>query len=110
MNNRDEQLISQFMQANKHEVADNGFSRRVMHRLPVSAKVWSDILTTVCVVLCGVLLYVYDGLNLILSSLREVFQTHSADITNNPNNLYTLCMLSIVLAFLSIRAAWTIKE
>ena len=30
----EEKLLKDFFTANKHEIADNGFSRRVMHRLP----------------------------------------------------------------------------
>ena len=30
----DEKLLKDFFTANKQEIADNGFSRRVMHRLP----------------------------------------------------------------------------
>lgn len=108
MNKNDEQMISRFMQAHKKEVADNGFSRRVMRRLPVSAKVWSDLLTAVCTVLGCILLYVTDGLNVIFHALREVFQSQSMELMNN--NLPTLLVALATIAFLSIRSAWTIKE
>lgn len=108
MNKNDEQLISNFMQANKQELADNGFSRRVMRKLPVSAKVWSDILTAVCVVLSCVLLVVFDGFNVIFQSIREVLQNQSMEIMNS--NLPTLFVGFATLAFLGIRSVWAIKE
>lgn len=108
MNRNDEQLISSFMKANKQELADNGFSRRVMHKLPVSAKVWSDILTVVCVILCGVLLVMFDGFNVIFQSIREALQNQSMEITNS--NLQTLLVALATLAFLCVRSVWTIKE
>lgn len=109
MNKNDEQLISNFMQANKQELADNGFSRRVMRKLPVStAKMWSDILTAVCVVLSGVLLVVFDGFNVIFQSIREVLQNQSMEIMNS--NLPTLFVGFATLAFLGIRSVWAIKE
>lgn len=108
MNRNDEQLISSFMKANKQKLADNGFSRRVMHKLPVSAKVWSDILTVVCVILCGVLLVMFDGFNVIFQSIREALQNQSMEITNS--NLQTLLVALTTLAFLCVRSVWTIKE
>ena len=47
MMENDDKLISQFMHANKHEIEDNGFSRRVIRQLPEHAKWMSDVLTTV---------------------------------------------------------------
>ena len=63
MTKNDEQLIRQFMQDNKQEVADNGFSRRVMRRLPLRPKEISDLLTAVGVVVGCILFYVFDGLD-----------------------------------------------
>ena len=41
----DEKLLKDFFTANKQEIADNGFSRRVMHRLPNCshrlARIWN---------------------------------------------------------------------
>lgn len=108
MNRNDEQLISNFMKANKKELADNGFSRRVMRKLPVSAKVWSDILTAVCVILSCVLLIVSDGVNVIFQSISEVIQNQSIEIMNS--KLHTLFVGFATLAFLGIRSIWTIKE
>ena len=112
MNRKDEQLISQFMQANKQEITDSGFSRKVMRKLPASssAKLWSDILTIICVISCCILFYAYDGFNLILQSLREVFQNQTMEIMNQPNSLWTSLVTIATIAFLSIRSVWAIKE
>lgn len=111
MNRKDEQLISQFMQANKQEIADNGFSRKVMRKLPASsAKRWSDILTVICVISCCILFYACNGFNLILQSLREVFQNQTMEIMNQPNSLWTSLVTIATIAFLSIRSVWAIKE
>lgn len=111
MNRKDEQLISQFMQANKHEIADNGFSRRVLRRLPMPAKVWSDLLTVICVILCAILLYASDGITILFQSIYDIFQTQSIDIINHPNKLLTTMLaISATICFLSIRSAWTSKE
>ena len=110
MNRNDEQLISQFMQANKHEIADNGFSRRVMRRIPQSAKVWSDILTAICVVLCSILIYAYDGITILLQSVYDIFQSQSEIIIKQSNNLPVLLMACATITLLSIWSVWTIKE
>ena len=110
MNKKDEQLISKFMQNNKQEIADNGFSRKVMQRLPVSAKVWSDILTVACVISCCILFYAFDGFSLILQSVREVLQNQTMELMNQPNNLQTLIAVIATVAFLSIRSVWAIKD
>ena len=46
MMENDDKLISQFMHANKHEIEDNGFSRRVIRQLPEHAK-WMSALQSV---------------------------------------------------------------
>ena len=72
MMENDDKLISQFMHANKHEIEDNGFSRRVIRQLPEHAKWMSDVLTTVCTVLCCILFYVFDGFNFLFGVIVEV--------------------------------------
>ena len=76
MMENDNKLISQFMHANKHEIEDNGFSRRVIRQLPEHAKWMSDVLTTVCTVLCCILFYVFDGFNLDFESLKAEAGPH----------------------------------
>ena len=110
MNKKDEQLISKFMQNNKQEIAVNGFSRKVMQKLPISAKVWSDILTVACVISCCILFFAFDGFSLILQSVREVLQNQTMELMNQPNNLQTLIAVIATVAFLSIRSVWAIKD
>lgn len=110
MNRNDDQLISKFMQANKHEVADNGFSRRVMRRLPNKAKVLSDILTAVCVVLSAILIYVYDGFNILLASVQDILRNQSLNLEETNLNSSTLLLMLAVFASLAIYQVYTAKE
>ena len=84
MSKTDDQLISQFMQANKHDIADNGFSRRVMHRLhtPHRAKVYSDILTFVGTVTGCIVFIASDGINVILGTLYRFFRHQALNIAS----------------------------
>jgi len=109
MNNTDDQLISKFMQANKREVADNGFSRRVMRRLPMRAKVVSDVLTCIGIVVSCVLFVVFDGASLIYETIVPVFQESSARLIENLN-FRTLIPLVAVMTYLGVQKAIALSE
>lgn len=53
-----DKLLRDFFAENKQEIADNGFSRRVMHHLPDRsnrlARIWSAFVMTVAAALCMV--------------------------------------------------------
>lgn len=110
MNKNDEQLIQYFMQSNKHEIADNGFSRRVMQRLPISAKTWSNILTVICVVCSCILFHLYHGTTVLFQSIREVFHSQITGIMNQTDNFLTLLIVLASITLVCIRSAWAIKE
>lgn len=109
MNNTDDQLINKFMQANKHEVTDNGFSRRVMRRLPMRAKVVSDVLTCIGIIVSCVLFIVFDGASLIYDAVAPVFQQSSARLIENLN-FQTLIPLVVVMTYLGIQKAIALSE
>ena len=112
MNKNDEQLISKFMQANKQDVADNGFSRRVMRRLPIRAKAISDILTAICVVASCILFYVFDGAGLIyeaFESFLPAFRQSSVQMIENLN-FQTLIPILAVITYLGIQKAEALSE
>lgn len=72
MENNDK-LIEQFFATNRQEIADNGFTRSVMRRLPDRTRCISQIWVTFCFTLALVLFFVFDGLQLVLDTLRETF-------------------------------------
>lgn len=74
MENNDK-LLEQFFADNRQEIADNGFTRRVMHRLPSNSRRLSQIWTAFCFTLALVLFVAFDGLQLVLGTLRETFTT-----------------------------------
>lgn len=109
MNNTDDQLINKFMQANKREITDNGFSRRVMHRLPIRSKVVSDILTAIGIVLSCLLFYLFDGARLIYDAVVPIFQESSIRLIENLN-FQTLIPILVVMAYLGIQKAIALSE
>ncbi len=74
-----DKLLHDFFTENKREIADNGFSRRVMHDLPGRsnhlARLWSAFMMTVAAALFVWL----GGLEAAWGTIREVF----IDMTNH---------------------------
>ena len=68
-----DKLLRDFFAENKQGIADNGFSRRVMHHLPGRsnhlARIWSAFVMTVAAVLFVWL----GGLEAAWGTIREVF-------------------------------------
>ena len=68
-----DKLLRDFFAENKQEIADNGFSRHVMHHLPgrsnYLARIWSAFVMTVAAVLFVWL----SGLEAAWGTIREVF-------------------------------------
>jgi len=106
MSKTDEQLISKFMQDHKREIADNGFSHRVMHRLPAPTRILSDILTAICVVLGIILFITSDGQDVILQSLQNIFHHQAWNLILNRIHLNTLLLALAVAAYLGIYRVW----
>lgn len=105
----DEQLISGFLRDNRREVADNGFSRRVMRRLPIRPGMVSDLLTAVCVLLSCILFFTFGGPNLIQASLQEFFQHSDWNAITNIN-LRTWSVIPIVMTVWGIRKVVSMSE
>ena len=86
MENNDK-LLEDFFAVNRQEIADNGFTRRVMHRLPDPLAV--------------VLFVVLDGIGLIGSVLRETF----AGLLENANQAdpKSLVIAGLVLLYFIYR-------
>lgn len=103
----DDKMIDMFMKEHKKEVQDNGFSRRVMRRLPEYERRINRIWTGVCTVICVSLFFIFDGLSSLLGLLHEFFASamHNSISTMN---LQTLLIAGGVLIFLGIRKVCTI--
>lgn len=73
MTKTDDILLKDFFNENKQDIADGGFTRRVMHNLPDSGNRITRILTLICLVISTVLFVIYDGFHAIIGIMREVF-------------------------------------
>jgi hypothetical protein len=109
METRDNDLLKQFMCEQKQEIPDNGFSRRVMHRLPHKENIFASMWATLCIVI-GVFLFIsFDVFQMIVDLVRKVFisimQNGSIHIDWKVV-LILFCLASIVC----IRNAWKHSE
>ena len=93
----DEKLLKDFFTANKQEIADNGFSRRVMHRLP-DRSIWNA-----AVVVAGAVLFIWmGGLEAAWGTIREVFisMINQGTAELDPKSII---IASVVLVFMATR-------
>lgn len=100
---KDEKLLTTFFAEHRQEIPDNGFSRRVMHRLPDRTLWLSRLWTGFCFTLAVVLFVVLDGAQLLIDSLRETFDAalqHGAAAELDPK---TLAIAAVVLILLGYR-------
>ncbi len=72
MENND-RLLEEFFAANRHEVADNGFSQRVMRRLPARSRQLAQIWSICGFTLVVVLFVALDGIHLLGNAFQQLF-------------------------------------
>ena len=102
MKENDDKLLVAFFAENRQEIADNGFTRRVMHHLPDRTRRISQVWVTFCFTLALVLFFAFDGLQLVLGTLRETF-TAAAQSGVTELNPKSLLIAGVVLLFLLYR-------
>lgn len=104
----DDKILKKFFAENKQEIADNGFTRRVMHRLPDRSYRLANILTAICMAVAIVVFIVSDGLMAIVGILREIF------VSIVQNNAATfdyraLIVAGVVLLFFGIKKIYSME-
>lgn len=97
-----DKLLRNFFAENKQEIADNGFSRRVMRHLPDRscrlARIWSAFVTAVATVLFVWL----GGLEATWGTIREVFigMINHGTTSLDPKSII---IATVVLLFMATR-------
>ena len=102
MTEMDDKLLKQFFSEHKQEIADNGFSRRVIKSLPDRSLKISRIWTTCCSAVALILFFALDGLQAIGSVLRETF-TSMVEYGAANLDIKSLWIAGTVLLFLGVR-------
>ena len=83
MTETDDKQIEQFLSAGRREIADNGFSRRVMRHLPDRRERFVLWWTRLGFTLALVLFIALDGIQLLWNALREAV-TSQENGTSSP--------------------------
>jgi len=104
----DDILLKQFFNENRQEIADNGFTQRVMKRLPGRANRLANMLTAVGVILAVIMFFVLDGLGAIIGTLREVFVSMSIQGIENID-LKSLVIAGGVLLFFGVQKIYSME-
>lgn len=98
----DNKLLKDFFSEHKQEIADNGFSRRVIKNLPNRALRISNTWTTCCCAIALILFFTLGGLQAIGSLLNEIIVLMVSYGATNLD-LKSLLIAGFVLFFLGVR-------
>ncbi|MCD8080229.1 MAG: DUF5056 domain-containing protein [Bacteroides sp.] len=69
----EDKLLKDFFDSKRQEIKDNGFSERVMRKLPTRRQRIVQIWSAVCTGIGVLIFFSLDGLELILNAFREGF-------------------------------------
>lgn len=102
-NDYKDKLLADFFAARRYEVADGGFTRRVMRRLPLRHNRLAGVWNSLCILLAAALFVATGGVQVVWATLQETFislveQSATADI-----DLRSLLIAGGVLLFLAYR-------
>lgn len=111
MKNKDDILLKQFFDQNKQQIADNGFSEKVMQRIPQQQSARPYIIWQIVCICLGVVLFLTCGG---IDSLCAVWQNMFANIMSylisiDLSGVSPLMLLATICAVL-YGSLWLIKE
>lgn len=97
-----DKLLRDFFAENKQEIADNGFSRRVMYHLPDRSNRLAHIWSTSVMAIGAVLFVWLGGLEAAWGTLREVFVSmiNQGTTSLDPKSMI---IAGVVLLFMATR-------
>ena len=102
MTEMDDKLLKQYFGEHKLEIADNGFSHRVIKNLPGRSINVSGIWTTCCMAVALILFFALGGLQAIAGVLRETF-TSIIEYGAVNLDIRSLLIAGTVLLFVGVR-------
>ncbi len=106
MKDKDDIMMRNFFSAQKQEIADNGFSKRVKKSLPYRmsplVKMWGAIVLFVAIAL----FFIFDGWLAIIQSIRNIYvaMMQNTDLYADPKS-YIIAV--VVLAVIGISKVWS---
>lgn len=103
MMENDNKLIEKFLAPGRREIADNGFTRRVMRHLPDRREQLAKVWTWAGFALALVLFIALDGVTLLWNALRETFSNIIEQGVATDIDPKSLLIAGIVLLFLGYK-------
>ncbi|MBO4314480.1 MAG: DUF5056 domain-containing protein [Prevotella sp.] len=97
MTENDEQMLMRFFEEHRMEIADNGFTKQVMHQLPARTLRISWWWTVICWALAIAIFFFNDG----VEQLRRIFSSMLGDVlgmfTSSHLPITTIILASVVI-------------
>ena len=97
MEDKDEMMLQAYFEANRQHIADDGFSRKVMRRLPDHAAIYNKIWTAVCAVAAIAILAASHSLSSFAKGVMVLLHTVPADMEMPTRPLTIFLGLSILV-------------
>lgn len=108
LNKTDDELLEHFFGVSHFELPDEGFSSRVMQRLPQRARRMNQIWTTVCFAVAMALFVLFDGVAELRTMASNILGNAIGHIVSVQLNLYTLLLPLAALSILSLVGAYNV--
>ncbi len=102
----DDKLIREFFGDHKQEIADNGFSRRVMHHLPDRQHKLARMRTICATIAVTILFFAFGGLQATIEVFRNIFVSLVQQGATNFDPR-SLLIVVVVLGLLGMRKAYS---
>lgn len=102
MTENNDMHINRFLHERKRELEDNGFSRRVMKKLPNREKKISNLWTLCCSILTFMLFFLLGGANLLLEMFRQILLSGSVTYLENTDPI-PLITAAVILISLGVK-------
>lgn len=74
MSEKEDKMLDRFFSEQKREIRDNGFSKRVMGKLPVQERRFVEIWTAICATAIVIVFFVCDGWQQVWRLFSEILQ------------------------------------
>ncbi len=98
MKDKNDQLISKFMQTNKHDIADNGFSKKVINKLPKPFLHTSEIVNALGWIAAFYLLFYLNTWEILFKVIDNWVATLSYDLLSSGNLLSVIAVVGVLIA------------
>ncbi len=102
MTENNDRLLESFFAENRQEIADNGFSRRVMHHLPNRSNRLARLWTAGGFTLAIILFVCLDGVKEVLNAFGGIFE-QTIQNSNMQIDPKSMLVAAIVLLYLGYR-------